>query len=337
MGRCLSRSVYNLLSSPSRGIGSDTGGSVRNPASYCGVVGFKPSYGLVSRHGLIPLVNSMDVPGILTKTVSDCVEVFNSISGPDDRDSTTVKIPPKPVQLNDSTNPLKGLRIGIPVEYHCEGLDGEILDLWKILANEMEANGAEVDQLSMPNTKASIFVYSILNQCEVSSNMSRYDGVQYGFRDTRGGAKGTEELYASSRAQSLNGVVKSRILSGNYFLLRRNYEKYFVKALQVRRLISNDFVDAFRKFDLLLTPTTLTAAPRYAEFQTLTNRDQSAIQDFFTQPANMAGVPAITIPIQLSKEGMPLSLQLMGPHSSEQVLFDVAKWIERAVQFRHLD
>lgn len=279
----------------------------------------------------------MDVPGILTKTVSDCVEVFNAISGPDDRDSTTLKQPLKPIKLNENGNPLKGLRIGIPIEYHCEGLDEEILFLWKIIANAMESSGAKVEQLSMPNTKSSIFVYSILNQCEVSSNMSRYDGVEYGFRDTTSGAKGTEELYASSRAKSLNGVVKSRILSGNYFLLRRNYEKYFLKALKVRRLISNDFAGAFRKFDLLLTPTTLTDAPRYSDFKTLTNRDQSAIQDFFTQPANMAGIPAITIPIQLSKHGMPLSLQLMGAHSSEQKLFDVAQWIENAVQFKHLD
>lgn len=323
------------------GIGSDTGGSVRNPASYCGVVGFKPSYGLVSRHGLIPLVNSMDVPGILTRTVEDCVEVFNAISGPDDLDSTTVKRPATKILLNSNIDhSLEGLRVGIPLEYHCEGLDSEILELWKVLASELtNTGGASVQQVSMPNTKSSIFVYSILNQCEVSSNMSRYDGLEFGYRETAvGGAqKSTEELYELSRANSLNRVVKSRILSGNYFLLRKNYDKYFEKALKVRRLIANDFVRVFEKCDLLLTPTTLTTAPQFSSFNSMSNRDQSAIQDFFTQPANMAGVPAITVPVKLSKAGLPLSLQLMGPHSSEQRLFEVARWIEKAVQFKHLE
>lgn len=323
-------------------IGSDTGGSVRNPASYCGVVGFKPSYGLVSRHGLIPLVNSMDVPGILTRTIEDCVEVFNAIAGPDNLDSTTVKKPFRNINLQDNSHPLRGLRIGIPVEYHCEGLDQEIVDIWKVVANEMESTGgATVHQLSMPNTKSSIFVYSILNQCEVSSNMSRYDGMEFGYRHTDAEGdppRSTEQLYEASRANSLNRVVKSRILSGNYFLLRKNYEKYFEKALRVRRLIANDFTEAFQQCDILLTPTTLTAAPKYSSFNSISNRDQSAIQDFFTQPANMAGVPAITLPIKLStRDDLPLSLQLMGPHSSEEKLFQVAQWIEQAVQFKHLE
>lgn len=283
----------------------------------------------------------MDVPGILTKTIEDCVEVFNAIAGPDDFDSTTIRKPFTKITLNSDKNPLQGLRIGIPLEYHCEGLDQEIVDLWKILANEMEVTGgASVHQLSMPNTKSSIFVYSILNQCEVSSNMSRYDGMEFGYRHTDDDKvqKSTEELYEASRANSLNRVVKSRILSGNYFLLRKNYDKYFEKALRVRRLIANDFTEAFKKCDILLTPTTLTAAPKYSSFNSISNRDQSAIQDFFTQPANMAGVPAITVPIKLStKDGMPLSLQLMGPHSSEQRLFEVANWIEKAVEFKHLD
>lgn len=322
-------------------IGSDTGGSIRNPASYCGLVGFKPSYGLVSRHGLIPLVNSMDVPGIFSKSVEDCVAVFNAIAGPDDLDSTTLKRPFKPIRLNNAAHALRGVRIGIPLEYHCDGLDEEIIDAWRIIANEMEdCGGATIQQVSMPNTKSSIFVYSILNQCEVSSNMSRYDGMEFGYRHTDGSgasSKGTEELYEKSRAHSLNRVVKNRILSGNYFLLRKNYDKYFEKALKVRRLIANDFTSAFNNCDILLTPTTLTAAQKYSAFKSLSNRDQSAIQDYFTQPANMAGVPAIALPIKLSsRSGLPLSLQLMGPHSSEQRLFEVAQWIEEAVQFNHL-
>lgn len=330
------------LINPFSAIGSDTGGSVRNPASYCGVVGFKPSYGLVSRHGLIPLVNSMDVPGILARTVEDCLLVFNAIAGPDDLDSTTIKRKFNKITLPSDSNkhPLQGLRIGIPREYHCEGLDQEIVDLWKIVANQMETTGgASIHSLSMPHTKSSVFVYSILNQCEVSSNMSRYDGMEFGYRDKGSDTpKSTEALYEASRAHSLNRVVKSRILSGNYFLLRKNYDRYFEKALRVRRLIANDFAEAFKLCDVLLTPTTLTAAPKYASFNSVSNRDQSAIQDFFTQPANMAGVPAITVPIKLStRDAMPLSLQLMGPHSSEQRLFEVAQWIEQAVEFTHLE
>lgn len=315
---------------------------MRNPASYCGVVGFKPSYGLVSRYGLIPLVNSMDVPGILTKTVVDCVEVFNAIAGPDDLDSTTIKKPFKKIVLDADPRPHLGLRIGIPIEYHCEGLDEEIVEIWKILTNELEhTGGASIVQVSMVNTKSSIFVYSILNQCEVSSNMSRFDGMQFGYRHTDGGRdspRSTEQLYEASRASSLNGVVKGRILSGNYFLLRRNYDKYFEKAMKVRRLIANDFAEVFLRCDLLLTPTTLTSAPKYSSFKSVSNRDQTAVQDFFTQSANMAGVPAISVPIKVSSStGMPLSLQLMGPHSSEQKLLNVARWIEQAVGFKHLE
>lgn len=190
----------------------------------------------------------------------------------------------------------------------------------------------------MPYTSSSIFVYSILNQCEVASNMARYDGIEFGHRaddDTS-----TEQLYAKTRAQGFNNVVKNRILSGNYFLLRKNYDKYFEKALKVRRLISNDFENVFAKstspVDLLLTPTTLSDAPFLSDFLKSNNRDQCAIQDFCTQPANMAGIPAVSIPIKLSSNNLPLSLQLMGNNFSEEKLLTVAKWIESVVQFVEL-
>lgn len=314
----------------SAALGSDTGGSTRNPASYCGVVGFKPTYGLLSRHGLIPLVNSMDVPGIITKTIDDCVDIFNTIAGPDPFDSTTVKKPFKSIALPSDVN-VKKLKIGIPKEYNCEGLSTEVLEIWTKIADILEDSGAEVQQISMPYTSSSIFVYSILNQCEVSSNMSRYDGIQYGHRaDDESSA---EQLYGKTRAEGFNNVVKNRILTGNYFLLRKNYENYFLKALKVRRLISEDFVNAFSTVDLLLTPTTLSDAPLLCDFTQNNNRDQCAVQDFCTQPANMAGVPAISIPIKLSSNGLPLSLQLMGPNFSEEKLLTVAKFIENSVDF----
>lgn len=316
----------------SAALGSDTGGSTRNPASYCGVVGLKPTYGLLSRHGLIPLVNSMDVPGILTRTVEDCVEIFNLVAGHDPLDSTTVKKPFKqialpPIEMLDVSK----LRIGIPREYHCEGLSPEVLEIWTKVADLLEMNGAEVKEISMPYTLSSIFVYSILNQCEVSSNMSRYDGIEYGHRADD--ETSTEHLYAKTRAEGFNSVVKNRIFAGNYFLLRKNYESYFLKALKVRRLISNDFAKAFSSVDILLTPTTLSDAPSMSEFTKSHNRDQCAIQDFCTQPANMAGVPAITIPIKLSTKNLPLSLQLMASNFSEEKLFRVARFIENSVNF----
>ncbi|XP_055633105.1 glutamyl-tRNA(Gln) amidotransferase subunit A, mitochondrial [Toxorhynchites rutilus septentrionalis] len=313
-------------------LGSDTGGSTRNPASYCGVVGFKPTYGLLSRHGLVPLVNSMDVPGILTRTVDDCAAVFNAIAGPDQHDSTTVKKPFDAILVSEVDRiSLKGLKVGIPVEYHCDGISGEVLSTWSKVADMLEDAGATVKAVSLPYTSASISVYSILNQCEASSNMSRYDGIEYGHRSDENSS--TEQLYARTRAEGFTAVVKNRILAGNFFLLRKNYDTYFQKALKVRRLIANDFDRAFREVDILLTPTTLSDAPLYEEFTKSHNRDQCAVQDFCTQSANMGGIPAISIPIKLSEKKLPISLQLMGPSFSEKALFDVAKWIEAQVQF----
>lgn len=314
-------------------LGSDTGGSTRNPASYCGVVGLKPTYGLVSRYGLIPLVNSMDVPGIMTRTVDDCATVLSAIAGPDPMDATTLKQSHRLETLLDINDiSMNGIRVGIPKEYHCEGLSDECLETWSKVADILETGGACVDAISLPHTDASIFVYTILNQCEVASNMSRYDGIEYGLRADE--MTSSEELYAKSRAEGFNSVVKNRILSGNFYLLRRNYEKYFEKALSVRRLIANDFRRVFADCDVILTPTTLSDAPTYREFTQHSNRDQCARQDFCTQPANMAGIPAITIPIRLSSKGMPLSVQLMGDRCAEQKLLTVAKWIEHQVQFR---
>lgn len=317
-------------------IGSDTGGSTRNPAALCGVVGLKPTYGLVSRYGLIPLVNSMDVPGILARTVEDVANVLNCIAGPDHLDSTTIKDEYSPIEIKDID--LSTVRIGIPKEYYCEGMSNEVVDTWKFVTDLLEKENAKVKSVSLPHTSVSIAVYSILNQCEVASNMSRYDGLEFGLRTNE--IYSTEELYASSRLQGFNNVVRSRILAGNYFLLARNYDKYFIKALKLRRLITNDFRNVFNgddKVDLLLTPTTLTDAPTFEEFSGKHNRDQCAFQDFCTQPANMGGIPAVSIPIQLSKNNLPLSLQLMGPNLSEELLLNVARKIETLVQFPNLD
>lgn len=315
-------------------IGSDSGGSTRNPASYCGIVGLKPTYGLVSRWGLIPLVNSMDVPGVLARTVDDCISILNSIAGFDDKDSTSLTKPYRKIRLPPANKlSIKNLKIGIPAEYFNENLSSEIYDVWNEVANLLENEGAVIKQISMPNTEHSIVCYSVLNQCEVASNMARYDGIEFGYRADEN--KSTEKLYAKSRSMGFNEVVRNRILTGNYFLLTRNYEKYFNQALKVRRLISNDFLHAWENVQMLLTPTTLTTAPLYRDFIQKTNRDQCALQDYCTQPANMAGIPAVSIPIKLSKEGLPISLQLMGRNLSEPMLLAVAKYIENIVRFPH--
>lgn len=284
----------------------------------------------------------MDVPGILARSVSDCVDVLNAVAGPDSLDSTIIREPFKALQLPELDQiDLRSVRIGIPKEYHCDGLSAEVLETWTKVADLLECAGARVQQVSLPNTAASIFVYSILNQCEVASNMARYDGIEYGHRAAD--ERSTEQLYAQSRAEGFNHVVKTRILTGNFFLLRKNYDHYFENALRVRRLIAEDFTRVFNgqstddNVDILLTPTTLSDAPLYKDFVTQSNRDQCAVQDFCTQPANMAGIPAVSIPIRLSKAGLPLSLQLMSNSLNEQLLLTVARWIEAQVEFDPLE
>ncbi|XP_050500257.1 glutamyl-tRNA(Gln) amidotransferase subunit A, mitochondrial [Diabrotica virgifera virgifera] len=315
-------------------LGSDTGGSTRNPASYCGIVGLKPTYGLVSRVGLIPLVNSMDVPGILTRTVDDAVSVLNVIAGYDEKDSTSLTRPYRKIRLPPASKmSIKGLKIGIPVEYNSEHVCDEVLDTWNELAVMLQNEGAVIKEVSMPNTEYSVVCYHILNRCEVASNMARYDGIEYGYRANE--ESSTEKLYATTRKMGFNDVVKNRILSGNYFLLSRNYDKYFNQALKTRRLISNDFHNVWDEVSLLLTPTTLTEAPSYKNYVKNYDPYKSAFEDFCTQAANMAGVPAVSIPIKLSKNGLPLSLQLMGRNLSEPMLLAVAKYIENLVKFPH--
>lgn len=315
-------------------LGSDSGGSTRNPAAYCGLIGLKPTYGLVSRHGLIPLVNSMDVPGILTRHVDDALIVLNAIAGPDSADSTTLKREYQPISLPENID-VSGLRIGIPKEYQLKNLSNEVNECWQNVARILEEAGAKIISVSLPHTEFSIVCYSVLNKCEVASNMARYDGIEFGYRANE--TFSTEELFAKTRSTGFNDVVKSRILAGNYFLLSENYENYFVKAMKVRRLIAEDFNALWNmEIDLLLTPTTLSDAPMYRDFIKADNQTQCSMQDYFTQPANMAGLPAINIPVSISKKGLPLSLQLMAANLEERKLLTVAKWIEESVQFPKL-
>ncbi|XP_049673658.1 glutamyl-tRNA(Gln) amidotransferase subunit A, mitochondrial isoform X2 [Accipiter gentilis] len=312
-------------------LGSDTGGSTRNPAAHCGVVGLKPTYGLISRHGLIPLVNSMDVPGILTRCVDDAAVVLGSLAGHDPKDSTTIQDNFKPFELPNLPDVSK-FSIGIPKEYHAPGLSSEILALWSKAADLFKNAGAKVIEVSLPHTRYSIVCYHVLCTAEVASNMARFDGLEYGHRSNMN--KSTESMYAATRREGFNDVVRGRILSGNYFLLKQNYENYFIKAQKVRRLIANDFVKVFRSgVDILLTPTTLSDAVPYMEFIKEDNRTRSTQDDILTQAANMAGLPAINVPTALSERGLPVGLQFIGRSFQEKQLLTVAKWFENQVKF----
>ncbi|CAN9502008.1 unnamed protein product [Ophioblennius macclurei] len=312
-------------------LGSDTGGSTRNPGALCGVVALKPTYGLVSRHGLIPLVNSMDVPGIMTRTVDDAAIVLGILQGRDPLDSTTVPAPSPLMELPEDFD-VKNIRVGIPKEYHAPGLSEETRALWSRVADSLESAGARVEQVSLPHTQHSIVCYHVLCCAEVASNMARFDGLEYGHRSRTNSS--TEAMYASSRHEGFNDVVRGRILVGNYFLLKKNYQHYFVKAQKVRRLIADDFRRVFDSgVDVLLTPTTLSDAARHRDFVQEDNRARSVQEDVFTQCANMAGLPAVSVPTALSGRGLPISLQLIGPALRDRELLGVARWMERSVGF----
>ncbi|KAI4883026.1 hypothetical protein NFI96_012492 [Prochilodus magdalenae] len=312
-------------------LGSDTGGSTRNPGSLCGVVALKPTYGLLSRHGLIPLVNSMDVPGIMTRSVHDAATVLGILQGRDEKDSTTVQSRDSPANFPGDFD-VRDICVGVPKEYHAPGLSAETLAQWGRVAGLFERAGARVKEVSLPHTQHSIVCYHVLCCCEVASNMARFDGLQYGHRS--GVDSSTEALYATTRHEGFNNVVRRRILSGNYFLLKQNYDRYFVKAQQMRRLIAEDFRHVFQSgVDVLLTPTTLSDAARYSDFIQEDNRTRSAQEDIFTQPVNMAGLPAVTVPTALSSRGLPIGLQLIGQSFQDMKLLTVANWMEQQLDF----
>ncbi|XP_048155139.1 glutamyl-tRNA(Gln) amidotransferase subunit A, mitochondrial isoform X3 [Corvus hawaiiensis] len=276
-------------------------------------------------------VNSMDVPGILTRCVDDAAVLLGSLAGHDPKDSTTIQDDFRPFELPNLTDVSK-LSIGIPKEYHAPGLSSEILGLWSKAADLFKNAGAKVVEVSLPHTRYSIVCYHVLCTAEVASNMARFDGLEYGHRSDK--KDSTESMYAATRREGFNDVVRGRILSGNYFLLKQNYEKYFVKAQKVRRLIANDFAKVFRSgVDILLTPTTLSDAAPYTEFIQEDNRTRSAQDDVLTQAANMAGLPAINVPTALSERGLPVGLQFIGRSFQEKQLLTVAKWFEKQVQF----
>ncbi|TMS37707.1 hypothetical protein L596_004587 [Steinernema carpocapsae] len=311
-------------------LGSDTGGSTRNPAAFNGIFGFKPTYGLLSRHGLVPLTNSMDCPSILARSAEDCKLFLDVMKGRDSFDSTSVDT--KRCVANERKS-LKGLVIGIPKEYFNDVLYPSVLRALNRSALKLEAAGCIVKEVSMKYTEQSIVCYHILGECDVASNMARYDGVSYGYRQF--GEKSLDAMYSSCRSQSLNDVVKNRILAGNYFLLKENREKYFEKAVRLRRLIAKDFQRVFSTdgdgVHALLTPVTSDSAAsmrdwRKEQFQ----RDW--VDDFYTQPANMAGAPAVSAPVGLCKKGRPVGVQLISNIFEDDLCLFIAGELHRMME-----
>ena len=308
-------------------LGSDTGGSVRQPASFCGVVGLKPTYGLVSRYGLIAFASSLDQIGPITRDVADCALVLDAISGYDRRDSTSI-----PNQAPDYaaalTGDIKGLRIGVPKEYFVEGMEDGVRASLEAAISVLEGLGATLEEVSLPTTPYALACYYIIAPSECSANLARYDGVKYGFsyRDT----DSMWEAMEKTRQQGFGAEVKRRIMIGTYALSAGYYEAYYLKAQKVRTLIRREFEEAFQRFDALVTPTSPTVAFRLGE--KTEDPVQMYLADIYTVPVNVAGLPAISVPCGFS-EGLPVGMQLIGPTLSEATLLRIAHAYEQATEW----
>lgn len=307
-------------------LGSDTGGSIRQPASLCGVVGIKPTYGRVSRYGLVAFASSLDQIGPLTRDVADSALMMNVISGYDKRDSTSVNRN-TPDYMNALVEGVEGLRVGVPREYFGEGLDPEVREIVENGINVLKSGGAEIVEVSLPHTDYCVAVYYLIAPAEASSNLARYDGVAYGYRDTA--AESLLEMYKQTRSEGFGAEVKRRILIGTYALSSGYYDAYYKKASQVRTLILNDFNKAFDKCDVLISPVVPTPAWQLGE--KVDDPLSMYLSDILTLSANLAGIPGMSVPGGFSKNGLPVGIQLQGPHFREDVLLKVAYNLEKGV------
>jgi aspartyl-tRNA(Asn)/glutamyl-tRNA(Gln) amidotransferase subunit A len=303
--------------------GTDTGGSIRQPASLCGFTGLKPTYGLVSRYGMIAFASSLDQAGPMAKSAEDCALMMNVMAGFDERDSTSLNHPKEDYTRGlanmQGDQPLKGLRIGLPKEYFAEGLDANVAKVVQTAIDEYRKLGAETVEISLPNSQLSIPVYYVLAPAEASSNLSRYDGVRYGYRTAD--YDDLMDMYMKSRAEGFGEEVKRRILIGTYVLSAGYYDAYYLKAQQIRRLIAQDFTEAFKQCDVIMGPT----APSTA-FKSGEKADDPVamyLQDVYTIATNLAGLPGMSIPAGYSN-GLPVGLQIMGNYFDESRMLDVA-------------
>ena len=302
-------------------LGTDTGGSIRQPASLTGTVGIKPTYGRVSRYGLMAFGSSLDQIGALAKSTEDLARIMQIISGYDEKDPTTAEIE-VPDYLKSLNNDLKGLKIGLPKEYFTEDLDKDIKEVVDKAVAQLKELGAEVKEVSLPYTKYAISTYYIISSAEAASNLSRYDGVRYGVRKSN---ENIEEMYVKSRSEEFGPEVKRRIMIGNYVLSSGFYDAYYKKASQVRRLIKEDFEKALNEVDIILTPVSPTTA--FKKGEKVTDPVQMYLGDIFTVSINMAGVPAISVPAGFVN-GLPVGIQLIGNYFKEDLLFNVSHKFE---------
>jgi aspartyl-tRNA(Asn)/glutamyl-tRNA(Gln) amidotransferase subunit A len=301
-------------------LGTDTGGSIRQPASFCNLVGIKPTYGRVSRHGVIAYASSLDQVGPMTRTVRDCAEVTQVLCGKDPHDSTSMDKPMADLSAALGKS-IKGLRLGVPKEYFIKGLDATVEASVRAAISKLVGLGAEVVEVSLPHTELAVAVYYILAPAEASSNLARYDGVRYGYRTAK--PSGLEDLYARSRSEGFGTEVKRRIMIGTYVLSSGYYDAFYLRAQKVRTLIAQDFKNAFAsQCDLIVCPTAPTTAFKIAD--KITDPLAMYLNDVFTIPVNLAGLPGMSLPCGFDAAGLPIGLQLIGKPWDEETIFKVA-------------
>ena len=310
-------------------LGSDTGGSIRQPASFCGVVGLKPTYGLVSRYGLVAFASSLDQIGPIAKDVEDTAILLNIISGHDKKDTTSANIEKKDYTLNLKKD-IKGKKIGVPKEFFGEGINTEVKETLEKAIQTYKDLGAEIEEFSLDIAQYSLATYYIIACAEASSNLGRFDGIRYGYRAKD--FKNLKELYTKSRSEGFGAEVKRRIILGTYVLSSGYYDAYYKKAQQVRTLVMNEFNKAFEKYDVILTPTSPTVA--FDIGSKSNNPLEMYLADICTVSVNIAGLPGISIPCGIDKQGMPIGMQLIGNKFEEDKLLNIAYAFEQAIQFR---
>ncbi|MCF6157411.1 MAG: Asp-tRNA(Asn)/Glu-tRNA(Gln) amidotransferase subunit GatA [wastewater metagenome] len=309
-------------------LGSETGGSIRQPAAMCGVVGVKPTYGRVSRYGLIAFGSSLDQIGTLTKDIKDAAVLLQVISGHDACDSTSAPVP-VPDYLHGIDSGINGLKIGIPKEYFADGLNTDIQKAIKDALGIYEKLGAEIIDISLPHTEYAVATYYLVATAEASSNLARYDGVRYGLR--AGSEGGIVSMYCRTRSEGFGNEVKRRVMLGNYALSAGYYDAYYLKASKVRTLIKNDFDAAFEKVDCIICPTS--PVPAFKIGERTNNPLEMYLTDVYTIPANLAGIPGISIPCGFSREGLPIGMQILGRYFEEKRLLQIAHTFEAETNF----
>lgn len=308
-------------------LGTDTGGSIRQPAAFCGVVGLKPTYGRVSRFGLVAFASSLDQIGPLARTVQDCARVFEVIAGYDEHDSTSVNLPVS--QYTQSLDKdVKGLTVGLPQQYFAAGLDHEIYKAVEKSISLLEHSGVNIKQISLPHTEYAIADYYILANAEASSNLARYDGARYGLRTSD--SANLEEMYIKSRSNGFGEEVKRRIMLGTYVLSAGYYEAYYRKAQKVRTLIRQDFQNAFKSCDFIITPTAPTTAFKIGE--KVDNPLEMYLSDIYTVPVNLAGLPGLSLPCGFDNKNLPIGLQILAKPFNEELILRVAHFLEKNMQ-----